>query len=257
MIPRSIAIERARPCDRAPHRLRDRHGAVLPDCCAFRQPRPVALTKCADLPGAELHSEQPRDPGDRLSRPGYRGGRAPRPPRATRIAARIRPPPSRRTGSRGTRATLRSTSGSRVHSSSAPETSEARTRPASQRRADAVAGVAERVVDPGRRNGADERHVVGRDVDRAAPRRLDLHVREGGQEPAKPFLCTPRSRRVVREALVDPRAEADRPGARAHQHAAVVRRAEVVQEHARVVDAKPSVQPISSSSSGTGSVSTT
>ena len=63
---------------------------------------------------------------------------------------------------------------------------------------------------------------------------------------------------VLREAVVHPAAEPDRAGAAPHQHAAVVRRPEVVDEHPahRRLPGRP-VQPISRRSSGTGSVSTT
>ncbi len=108
--------------------------------------------------------------------------------------------------------------------------------PCEPRRADPVPREAHRVVHPPPRNRADERDVVGGDVDRAAPGRLDLRLREPGQQPPQAELRPARRRRVVREPPVDAVAVADRAGARAHQHATVVRRPEVVEEHAGVHD---------------------
>src|SRR5205085_12440718 len=106
-------------------------------------------------------------------------------------------------------------------------------------RTDAVAGVAGAVVDLRSGNGAEKREVVGRHVDRPAPRAFDPRAREVGQETAQARLGPGRSRDVFAEASVDSAAEADRPRAAAHDDAAVVRRAEVVEEHAAVEDRLP------------------
>ncbi len=124
-------VERARPCDRAPHRLRHRHGAVLSDCCAFRQPTAVSMPKCAVLARAELHSEEPGDPRDRfrgriattavllglLEREDRRADQRRRRPGGSARAERGRPC-ARRAGAASTRRRRRATS-------------EASTRPAS------------------------------------------------------------------------------------------------------------------------------
>ena len=68
---------------------------------------------------------------------------------------------------------------------------------------------------------------------------LDARGVEPRQQPAQPGLRALGRRAVAAEALVDPAAEADRPGAAPHQHAAVVQRAEIVDEHAAVDDRLP------------------
>src|SRR5689334_1916493 len=78
--------------------------------------------------------------------------------------------------------------------------------------------------------------MVGGDVDRTAPRTLDARLREPGQQPPQPVIGTGRRRAVAREPLVERAAEPDRARTAAHEHASVVRRAEVVQEHAAVDD---------------------
>src|SRR3954452_21463778 len=82
----------------------------------------------------------------------------------------------------------------------------------------------------------EEREVVGRHVDRAAPRSLDARIRKPGQQAPQAVLGARRGRTVAGEARVELAAEADRPRAAPHQYAAVVRRAEVVQEHPCVDD---------------------
>ncbi len=109
-------------------------------------------------------------------------------------------------------------------------------RPPSQLGPDAVPRVAGAVVDPRPRLRREERQVVGGDVDRPAPRALDPRAREPGQQPPQPRLGALRRRQVAAEAIVDAPAESDRAGAAAHEHAPVVRRAEVVEEHPRVDD---------------------
>jgi hypothetical protein len=100
-----------------------------------------------------------------------------------------------------------------------------------------MAGVAEAVVDTlGAWHRAEKREVVGGDVDRSAPRPLDLRIGEAGQQTAQTVLRARRRGAVAREAVVELAAEADRAGAAAHQHPAVRSRAEVVQEHAAVDD---------------------
>ena len=103
-------------------------------------------------------------------------------------------------------------------------------------RADAVARVAGAVVDPRAGHGREERQLVARDVDRPAPRPLDLRGGEPGQQPAEALLGAGDCRRVVEEARVDPARPADRPGAGAHQHPPVRGRPEVVEEHPPVGD---------------------
>ena len=77
-------------------------------------------------------------------------------------------------GSGGSGGTRRVTSGSaRPFVLARAVTSEARIWPPSQARAHAAARVADPVVDAGARNRAEERQVVGRHVDRPAPRALD------------------------------------------------------------------------------------
>ena len=103
-------------------------------------------------------------------------------------------------------------------------------------RADTVARVARAVVDPPPRHRAEERLVIRRDIDRPAPGVRDARRSEGGQQLPKPELRAPRRRGVGGEAPVDGSAEADRARAAAHQHAPVVRGAEVVDEHPPVRD---------------------
>src|SRR5205823_1090009 len=81
--------------------------------------------------------------------------------------------------------------------------------PAEPARPDAVARIAGAVVDAGARLGAEERQVVGGDVDRAAPGALDTGAVEPGEQAAEPRLGALRSRPVAAEAVVDPAAEAD------------------------------------------------
>src|ERR687884_249550 len=66
-----------------------------------------------------------------------------------------------------------------------------------------------------------------------------LPPRGGGGGAPRPPPPPPRRRPVAREAPVDPAAEADRPRTAPHQHPPVVRRAEVVQEHAAVEHGLP------------------
>ena len=123
----------------------------------------------------------------------------------------------------------------RVHSSSATSASEARIRPPSQAGADPVPRVAGSVVDP--RAGWCGRRADGRRKRRSTG---PTPVRPGRHEArtAGAAACLgPRGRRLVaREAVVETAAEADRPASAAHQHASVVRRPEVVEEHPPVDD---------------------
>ena len=131
---------------------------------------------------------------------------------------------------------MRPASGRRDHSSSAPSDERGEDLAAEPARADAVPRVAGAVVDPRARHGREERQLVAGDVDRPAPRSLDARGGEPGQQPAQPLLGPRDRRRVVEEARVDPAAAADRPRAGAHQHAAVLGRPEVVEEHPAVGD---------------------
>src|SRR5438105_8271411 len=76
-------------------------------------------------------------------------------------------------------------------------------------------------------------------VDRTSPGAFDARIREAGKQSAETALRTGRGRAVPGEAIVEPSAEADGTGPAAHQDAAVVRRAEVVEEHASVDDRLP------------------
>src|SRR5216684_525431 len=108
--------------------------------------------------------------------------------------------------------------------------------PAEPARPDAVPGVAEPVMDARAGHGAEEREMVGRHVDRAAPRSLDPRAGEARQQPAEPPLRARGGRSIGGEPGVEPAAEADRPGAAPHQYPAVLRRPEVVEEHPSVKD---------------------
>ena len=99
-------------------------------------------------------------------------------------------------------------------------------------RADAVARVADAEVDAAAT--AEERQPVRRHVDRPAPGALDAHTVEPGEQAAQAGLGAPLYRGVGEEAVVDLAAEPDLPGPGAHQHAAVVGRAEVVEERAPI-----------------------
>src|SRR5207248_3154117 len=101
---------------------------------------------------------------------------------------------------------------------------------------DAVARVTGPVVDAGVRKGAEGREVVSRDVDRSATRPLEPDLGEIGQQEAKTGRCTSNRRPISGEAAVDATADPDRARAAPHHHPAVVRRPEVVQEHAPVGD---------------------
>jgi len=91
-------------------------------------------------------------------------------------------------------------------------------------------------VDPRTRLGAEERQMVGGDVDRPTPRPLDARPAEPRQQPPQPGFGASGRRRIGREPPVECAAVSDRPGAAAHQHAPVVRRPEVVEEHPPVDD---------------------
>ncbi|MDB5092890.1 MAG: hypothetical protein JWO85_991, partial [Candidatus Eremiobacteraeota bacterium] len=78
--------------------------------------------------------------------------------------------------------------------------------------------------------------MIGGDIDRAAPCAFDLGAREAGQQTAQAGFCTRCSGGIVREARVHAAAEADRPAAAPHDDAAVVGRAEVMEEHPSVDD---------------------
>ena len=119
------------------------------------------------------------------------------------IDARTRPPPRRRNGSGGSFGTRRVTSGRRVSSSSTPSASRDRIWPPSQLGPDAVAGVAGAVVDPRARHGAEERQVVGRDVDRPAPGVGHLRLLEARQQAPQAALGARDRRLVLPEAVVD------------------------------------------------------
>ena len=152
------------------------------------------------------------------------------------IDVRTSPPPSRRSGSGGRRGTLRVASGEPRPLVVRAERERREDAAAEPARADAVPRVAGAVVDPRPRLRREERQVVGGDVDRPAPRALDARAREPGQQPPQPRLRALGGRQVAAEAVVDAAAESDRAGAAAHEHAPVVRRAEVVEEHPRVDD---------------------
>src|SRR5207244_11265209 len=94
--------------------------------------------------------------------------------------------------------------------------------------------VAERVGEVGAGHRPEERQVVRGDVDRTAPGSFDPRGGETGKQPTQSTFGTCGRRGVVREAAVDPPTEPDRSGPAAHQHSAVVRRAEVMEEHSSV-----------------------
>src|SRR3989442_469501 len=100
----------------------------------------------------------------------------------------------------------------------------------------AVAACGARVRDrrsfqtAGRAAGAEKGRVARGAGEGPAPGPLDSRLGQPGQEPAQPALGPRDGRLVIEEAAVDGAARADRPGGRAHQNAAVVRGAEVVQE---------------------------
>src|SRR5262249_59041011 len=71
-------------------------------------------------------------------------------------------------------------------------------------RADAVARVAEDVVDGGARHGAEERKVIGGHVDRAAPRPLHTHAVETRQEASQARPGPPPRPNVAGEPSADP-----------------------------------------------------
>ena len=100
----------------------------------------------------------------------------------------------------------------------------------------AVAGVPGGVMDAGAGSGAEEGDVVGRDVDRSAPRPLDPNVIRARDQPAQAGGGAKRRRPVAREARVQAAPEADRARAAPHEDPAVGRRSEVMEEHARVAD---------------------
>ena len=102
------------------------------------------------------------------------------------IAARTSPPPRRFSGSGGSAGTRRVASGSCVHSSSRPSRERSQDLTAEPARPDAVAGVAEPVVDARAGDRAEERQVVGRHVDRAAPGALDPRAARPGSSRRKP-----------------------------------------------------------------------
>src|SRR5581483_4516037 len=83
---------------------------------------------------------------------------------------------------------------------------------------------------------AEEREVIGGYVDRTAPRPLDLHTAEPGQEAPQSGFRASSGRRIGAEAAVHPAGEADRPRPAPHQHAPVLGRPEVVKEHPAVDD---------------------
>ncbi len=87
-----------------------------------------------------------------------------------------------------------------------------------------------------RGNGAEERQMVGGHVDRAAPRALDPRAARPGSSRRRPRSARAAVAASRREPRVDPASEADRPRAAPHQHASVVGRAEVVEEHPPVDD---------------------
>ena len=173
------------------------------------------------------------------------------------IAERTSPPPVRRNGSGGRRGTL-----PRRERQSRPlvvgAERERREDPAAEpARTDAVSRVAGAVVDPRPGLRAEERQMVGGNVDRPAPRPLDSHAGEPRQQARAGRLGARGRRHVEREAVVDTAAESDRPGAAAHQHASVVRRPEVVEEHPPVDDRLTAGPADLGADSGAGSVSTT
>ena len=152
------------------------------------------------------------------------------------IDRRTRPPPSRLSGSGGSDGTRRVDERQPRPLVVRAERERGEDPAAEPARPDAVPRVAGAVVDPRARLRPEERQMVGGDVDRAAPRALDASAGEPGEQAAQARLGARCGRAVGAEALVDAAAEADRARAAAHQHAPVVRRAEVVEEHAAVDD---------------------
>src|SRR4051812_35830740 len=108
--------------------------------------------------------------------------------------------------------------------------------PAEPGGADTVTRIARAVVDARSRLRAEEGEVVGRDVDRSAPRPLDADAREAGEQASQARLRASGRWPIERETVVDPPSEADWAAAAAHEHAPVPCRAEVVEEHASVDD---------------------
>jgi hypothetical protein len=91
-------------------------------------------------------------------------------------------------------------------------------------------------VDTTSQDRPEEGQAVRRDVDRPTPGPFDASAGQGRQERPQTGLGAGGGRGVVGEAAVEPPSESDRAGAAAHQDASVVRRPEVVDEHAPVRD---------------------
>ena len=96
--------------------------------------------------------------------------------------------------------------------------------------------VAEPVVDPLTPHASEERQVVRGDVDGTAPCPLDPRLRQTGQQTAQAVFGARGGWEIAAEPPIDPAAQPDRARAAPHQDAPVVRRPEVVQEHAPVED---------------------
>src|SRR5215203_6198929 len=108
--------------------------------------------------------------------------------------------------------------------------------PSDPARPGAMARVPGAVADARAGCGSEEGNVIGRDVDGATPRMLERDVDEGGQEaPEAPGRAADRGD-IVREPRIDPASGSDRARAASHQYPPVVRRSEIVEEHAAVAD---------------------
>ena len=221
------------PCDRPPHGLRHGHGRFyrISGHCANG---PACRCRNACLaPRASFRAPWRARPG----------GRA-RPPavllrlleREDRGAEQIR----RRSGERASGARARRagrTSGIATSSSSAGDQRREHTT-REPRRADAVAGVAKRVMDP--RGTVPMKTAHRRPRRRSARPTLPRHARRRAPEVGgESFLGPPGRGRVVGEAVVDARrsrsARSGSPSAPNHHC-----RPEVVEERQRVVDPRPS-----------------